>query len=64
MGAGCREPTPYFSRRLPAQAVFTDLEVLAAIFASAIHDVDHPGVSNQFLVNTSESGVGPHLSII
>ncbi|XP_076978220.1 3',5'-cyclic-AMP phosphodiesterase 4C [Tamandua tetradactyla] len=34
------------------QAVFTDLEVLAALFASAIHDVDHPGVSNQFLINT------------
>uniref|UniRef100_A0A2K6EXJ2 Phosphodiesterase n=1 Tax=Propithecus coquereli TaxID=379532 RepID=A0A2K6EXJ2_PROCO len=34
------------------QAVFTDLEILAAIFASAIHDVDHPGVSNQFLINT------------
>ncbi|XP_040097040.1 cAMP-specific 3',5'-cyclic phosphodiesterase 4C isoform X1 [Oryx dammah] len=34
-------------------AVFTDLEVLAAIFASAIHDVDHPGVSNQFLINTN-----------
>ncbi|XP_047185082.1 cAMP-specific 3',5'-cyclic phosphodiesterase 4D isoform X8 [Scophthalmus maximus] len=35
------------------EAVFTDLEILAAIFASAIHDVDHPGVSNQFLINTS-----------
>uniref|UniRef100_A0A4W3H5E5 Phosphodiesterase n=1 Tax=Callorhinchus milii TaxID=7868 RepID=A0A4W3H5E5_CALMI len=35
------------------QAVFTDLEVMAAIFASAIHDVDHPGVSNQFLINTN-----------
>ncbi|XP_032822094.2 3',5'-cyclic-AMP phosphodiesterase 4C-like isoform X3 [Petromyzon marinus] len=34
-------------------AVFTDLEILAAIFASAIHDVDHPGVSNQFLINTN-----------
>ncbi|XP_027250535.2 cAMP-specific 3',5'-cyclic phosphodiesterase 4C isoform X2 [Cricetulus griseus] len=35
------------------EAVFTDLEVLAAIFACAIHDVDHPGVSNQFLINTN-----------
>ncbi|KAM5125464.1 3',5'-cyclic-AMP phosphodiesterase 4D-like isoform 6-T6 [Callospermophilus lateralis] len=35
------------------EAVFTDLEILAAIFASAIHDVDHPGVSNQFLINTT-----------
>ncbi|XP_051025523.1 cAMP-specific 3',5'-cyclic phosphodiesterase 4C [Acomys russatus] len=34
------------------EAVFTDLEVLATIFACAIHDVDHPGVSNQFLINT------------
>uniref|UniRef100_A0A3P8YRT3 Phosphodiesterase n=1 Tax=Esox lucius TaxID=8010 RepID=A0A3P8YRT3_ESOLU len=35
------------------EAVFTDLEILAAIFASAIHDVDHPGVSNQFLISTN-----------
>ncbi|XP_033959992.1 3',5'-cyclic-AMP phosphodiesterase 4C isoform X4 [Pseudochaenichthys georgianus] len=35
------------------EAVFTDLEILAALFASGIHDVDHPGVSNQFLINTN-----------
>ncbi|XP_013784080.1 cAMP-specific 3',5'-cyclic phosphodiesterase-like [Limulus polyphemus] len=33
-------------------SVFTDLEVLAALFAAAVHDVDHPGLTNQYLVNT------------
>ncbi|KHJ84913.1 hypothetical protein OESDEN_15367, partial [Oesophagostomum dentatum] len=34
--------------------VFSDLEVMAAIFAGAIHDVDHPGFTNQYLINSSE----------
>lgn len=36
------------------QSVFTDLEILAALFAAAVHDVDHPGVTNQYLVNSSK----------
>lgn len=36
------------------QNVFTSLETLAAIFACAIHDVDHPGLTNQYLINSSE----------
>ncbi|ESN90544.1 hypothetical protein HELRODRAFT_70801, partial [Helobdella robusta] len=31
---------------------FTELEIFATIFGSAIHDVDHPGVTNQYLINT------------
>jgi cAMP-specific phosphodiesterase 4 len=36
------------------QSVFTPLEIVAAIFAATIHDVDHPGLTNQFLINSSE----------
>ncbi|XP_042234464.1 cAMP-specific 3',5'-cyclic phosphodiesterase 4C-like isoform X2 [Homarus americanus] len=35
------------------ESVFTSLEILAAIFAAAIHDVDHPGLTNQYLINSS-----------
>ena len=35
------------------QSVFTPLEIMSALFAAAIHDVDHPGVTNQYLVSTS-----------
>ncbi|KAI1280904.1 cAMP-specific 3',5'-cyclic phosphodiesterase, isoforms N/G [Halotydeus destructor] len=33
-------------------SVFTDLEILSALFAAAIHDVDHPGLTNQYLINS------------
>lgn len=36
------------------ESVFTPLEITAALFAATIHDVDHPGLTNQFLINSSE----------
>ena len=45
----------YFFFSVPSsQSVFTPLEVCAALFAATIHDVDHPGLTNQFLINSSE----------
>lgn len=35
------------------KGVFTDMEIFAAIFAACIHDVDHPGYTNQYLINTN-----------
>ncbi|KAM7538810.1 hypothetical protein Aperf_G00000049059 [Anoplocephala perfoliata] len=32
--------------------VFSDIEILSSLFAAAIHDTNHPGLTNQFLVNT------------
>ncbi|KAL3310427.1 hypothetical protein Ciccas_011009, partial [Cichlidogyrus casuarinus] len=37
------------------ETVFHDIEILAVIFACAIHDVNHPGVTNQYLINTNDS---------
>lgn len=42
------------NKLITLQSVFTNLEIMAAIFAATIHDVDHPGLTNQFLINTSE----------
>ncbi|KAJ3063019.1 hypothetical protein HDU98_001113, partial [Podochytrium sp. JEL0797] len=36
------------------KSVFTDLEMLAIYLAAAIHDLDHPGVNNQFLIATAD----------
>ena len=34
---------------------FTSLEIMAAILACSIHDVDHPGLTNQYLINTADT---------
>ena len=44
----------FFTLVFRAQSVFTDLEVLAALLASAMHDVDHPGLNNQYHCNNSK----------
>ena len=31
---------------------FTDMDLMVVLMATAIHDVAHPGVSNDFLVKT------------
>ena len=36
------------------QHQLSNLEILATIFAAAIHDVAHPGVNNDFLIDTSK----------
>ncbi|KAG5455234.1 cAMP-specific 3',5'-cyclic phosphodiesterase 4A, partial [Clonorchis sinensis] len=34
------------------QSMFSDLEVFSTLFACIIHDIDHPAVTNQYLINT------------
>lgn len=41
----------FFLRRL--QQTVTPLQVFSALIAGAVHDVNHPGMNNSYLVNTS-----------
>lgn len=48
---GCVPPTPHPSPRVP-QHYLTEIEVLAIIFAAAIHDYEHTGTTNSFHIQT------------
>ena len=52
-GADVMQSTHVLLNSETLKNVFSPLEVLAALFAAAIHDVDHPGFTNQYLVNTN-----------
>ncbi|XP_022087243.1 cAMP-specific 3',5'-cyclic phosphodiesterase 4C-like isoform X3 [Acanthaster planci] len=47
------QSTNYLLSAPALENVFTDIEILAAIYAAAIHDVRHPGLNNQFLIASS-----------
>ncbi|KAI8620529.1 hypothetical protein BC830DRAFT_1059110 [Chytriomyces sp. MP71] len=36
------------------RSIFTDLEILAIYIAASIHDFDHPGVNNSYLIATAD----------
>lgn len=35
------------------QEIFDDMDVVSTLIAAAIHDLDHPGKTNSFLINSS-----------
>jgi high affinity cAMP-specific and IBMX-insensitive 3',5'-cyclic phosphodiesterase 8 len=35
----------------PSQSIFDTADIVAALLAAVIHDLDHPGKTNSYLVN-------------
>jgi high affinity cAMP-specific and IBMX-insensitive 3',5'-cyclic phosphodiesterase 8 len=35
------------------QSIFDEIDEVAALLAAIVHDLDHPGKTNSFLVNSS-----------
>jgi len=50
--ADVTQSTHYLLSTTSLAEIFTPLEVLSAVLASCVHDVAHPGLTNQYLVAT------------
>ncbi|XP_064618530.1 high affinity cAMP-specific and IBMX-insensitive 3',5'-cyclic phosphodiesterase 8B-like isoform X3 [Lineus longissimus] len=46
------QATAYFLERDKVKGIFDELDEVASLIAAIIHDVDHPGKTNAFLVNS------------
>ncbi|XP_053405359.1 high affinity cAMP-specific and IBMX-insensitive 3',5'-cyclic phosphodiesterase 8B-like isoform X2 [Mercenaria mercenaria] len=44
--------TAYFLEKGKCKAIFDPIDEVAALIAAAVHDLDHPGKSNAFLINS------------
>jgi len=53
-GADVTRTLHYFLCRGELADHMSDIELLAAIVAAAVHDIDHPGLNNNFLVATAD----------
>jgi hypothetical protein len=51
-GADVLQAVYYLSKLDSISLKFSDLDLLSLFFAAAVHDVDHPGLNNNFLVTT------------
>ncbi|KAK3588622.1 hypothetical protein CHS0354_021492 [Potamilus streckersoni] len=45
--------TAYFLDKQKIKAVFDEVDAIASLIAAVIHDVDHPGRTNAFLINSN-----------
>jgi len=50
--ADCTHGTTYFLLQPKVRQHFSNLDIFCLILAAAMHDFEHPGVSNAFLVNS------------